>query len=105
MFTGDLVKRDVEGYYFINGRKSNFLKLFGIRVSLDHVEQIIKSEFSIDCACGGNDKKMIVLITDKSLEKQIVDLIIQKTGLFHQAFSVNYVVNIPRNEFGKVVFN
>lgn len=105
LFTGDLVKRDIEGYYFIIGRKSNFLKLFGIRVSLDHVEQIIKSEFSIDCACGGNDKKMIVLITDKSLEKQIEDLIVQKTGLFHQAFTVNYVVNIPRNEFGKVVFN
>lgn len=105
LYTGDLAKRDVDGYYFITGRKSRFLKLFGIRVSLDEVEQIIQSEFKIDCACSGTDKKMIILITVKKFEKQIGNLIVQKTGLFHQAFSVVYVKEIARNESGKIIFN
>lgn len=105
LYTGDLVKRDADGYYFITGRKSRFLKLFGIRIALDEVEQIITSTYNVECACGGNDEKMLVLITNKELEKQVSDLIIQKTGLFHQAFSVEYVEKIPRNEAGKVVFN
>ncbi len=103
--TGDLVKRDADGYYFITGRKSRFLKLYGIRIALDEVEQIIRSTFDTECACGGNDEKMLVLITEKDLEKQVSELIIQKTGLFHQAFSVEYVEQIPRNEAGKVVFH
>ena len=105
LFTGDLARRDIDGYYYITGRKSRFLKLFGIRVSLYEVEQIVQSEFNIDCACYGNDEKMIVLITDESLVNQVIDLIINKTGLFHQVFSVNYIEKIPRNESGKVIFN
>ncbi len=104
LYTGDLAKRDEDGYYFITGRKSRFLKLFGIRVSLDDVEQIVINAYNIECACGGNDEKMIVLITDKNLDKQISDLIVAKTGLFHKAFTVIYVEEIPRNESGKVVF-
>lgn len=104
LYTGDMVKRDLDGYYFITGRKSRFLKLFGIRVSLDDVEQIVINEYNVECACGGNDEKMIVLITDKKLEKQISDFICAKTGLFHKAFTVIYVKEIPRNESGKVVF-
>ena len=102
--TGDLAKRDADGYYFITGRKNRFLKLFGIRVSLDDVEQIVITAFNVECACSGNDEKMIILITEKNLEKQISDLIVTKTGLFHRAFSVLYVEKIPRNESGKVVF-
>ena len=40
----------------------------------------------------------------KKLEKQISDFICAKTGLFHKAFTVIYVKEIPRNESGKVVF-
>ena len=105
LYTGDLVKRDADGFYFITGRKSRFLKLFGTRIALDEVELIITSTFDIECACGGNDEKMLVLITEKDLEKRVSDLIIQKTGLFHQAFSVEYIEKIPRNEAGKIVFH
>ena len=38
--TGDIAKRDAEGFYYIIGRKGRFLKLFGLRVSLDETELI-----------------------------------------------------------------
>lgn len=105
LHTGDLVKRDEDGFYFIVGRKSRFLKLYGIRIALDEVEKLISNEFTVECVCGGNDYKMIVLITKQFIEKEISDFVVQKTGLFHQSFSVEYVAEIPRNETGKVIFN
>ena len=40
--TGDMAKQDADGFYYIVGRKKRFLKLFGNRVNLDEVEQLIK---------------------------------------------------------------
>lgn len=105
LYTGDIVKRDADGYYFIVGRKSRFLKLYGIRVALDEIETMIAGAFDMECACGGNDQKMLVLITKPDLIKPITDFIVQKTGLFHQSFQVEYVEKVPRNEAGKVVFH
>lgn len=105
LYTGDIVKRDADGYYFIIGRKSRFLKLYGIRIALDEVEEMIATSFDTECACGGTDEKMCVLITKPNLNKEITDFIVKKTGLFHQSFQVEYVEEIPRNETGKVIFH
>jgi long-chain acyl-CoA synthetase len=104
LYTGDLVRRDEEGFYFIIGRKNRFLKLYGIRVALDEVEKLVINEFHIDCACTGNDTRMIVLVIRDDLLQDVSDFIIKKTGLFHQAFNVVFVEKIPRNETGKVIF-
>lgn len=105
LYTGDLVRRDAEGFYFITGRKSSFLKLYGIRVALDEIEKIVTTNFDLQCACGGNDQKMIVLITKPNINKAVTEFIVKKTGLFHQSFAVEYVEEIPRNETGKVTFH
>ena len=103
--TGDIVKRDLDGFYFIIGRKSRFLKLYGIRVALDEVEQLIQNQFNVECACGGDDQKMKIIITDPNFVQQVSEFISEKTGLFHQAFEVLYMSQIPRNETGKVIFS
>ena len=65
----------------------------------------MSQSFETECACGGNDQKMMILITNSNLEKAVSEFIVQKTGLFHQSFQVHYVDKIPRNETGKVIFN
>jgi long-chain acyl-CoA synthetase len=105
LYTGDLVRRDVDGFHYIIGRKSRFLKLYGIRVALDEIENLISKAFNLECVCGGNDSKMIVLVTKPKNENAITEFITQKTGLFHQSFEIKYVAKIPRNETGKVIFN
>jgi acyl-coenzyme A synthetase/AMP-(fatty) acid ligase len=105
LYTGDIVTRDLDGFYFIIGRKNRFLKLYGIRVALDEIEKMVTSCFNLECVCGGNDQQMIVLITNPDLNKSVSDFIVTKTGLFHQSFVVEYVKEIPRNETGKVIFH
>ncbi|WP_373218027.1 hypothetical protein [Ruminococcus sp. 5_1_39BFAA] len=104
--TGDIATRDADGFYFIIGRKGRFLKLFGLRVSLDETERILKTQYpSVDFVCTGNDKKMNIFITDNSLKDQIIPFISSKTNLHNSAFRVWVVNEIPRNDYGKVQFN
>lgn len=101
-YTGDIAKRDADGYFYIVGRKKRFLKLFGLRVSLDQSEKIIKEAFSIDCACIGDDQQMKIFITQEELKDQVKKLISDKTGLIAKSFVVNVIHEIPRFESGKI---
>lgn len=104
LFTGDIAKRDIDGCYYIIGRSGRFIKLFGLRIGLDEVEHLIKSEFELDCVCTGTDDKMIVYITKEDFKEDIKRFIISKTGLFHQSFEVIYKERILRSESGKVIY-
>lgn len=103
MHTGDLARRDADGCYFIVGRMKRFLKIFGLRIGLDEVENLIKQEFQVDCYCKGNDEKLIVLVTDSSVMDKLPAFIEEKTHLFHQKVEVQKVDAILRNEAGKVI--
>lgn len=103
MHTGDLAHRDADGCYYIVGRFKRFLKIFGLRIGLDEVESLIKSEFNTDCYSKGNDEKLIILVTQASLAPQIISFIEEKTHLFHQNIEVQVVDAILRNEAGKVI--
>lgn len=103
--TGDIVRRDTDGYYFIVGRKSRFLKLYGIRVSLDEIERMVVDEFKIECICFGDDKQMNVWLTNVEMINTVKEFIVKRTSLFHQAIKVEFVSEIPRNATGKIIYN
>ena len=67
--TGDVAKRDEDGYYFIVGRMKRFLKIYGNRVNLDEIDRLIKGRFEgIDVACAGVDDHMYIFLTKESAE-------------------------------------
>lgn len=103
MHTGDLARRDADGCYYIIGRLKRFLKIYGLRIGLDEVEGLIKTEFNTDCYCKGDDEKLIVLVTDAKLKEVLPSFIEKKTHLFHQRIEVKVVKEILRNEAGKVI--
>lgn len=105
MHTGDLARRDADGCYFIVGRLKRFLKIFGLRIGLDEVELMVKSEFNTDCVCSGTDEMLTVTVTNAAIVDQVAAFIEEKTHLFHKNIEVLAVSAIERNEAGKVILH
>lgn len=103
LFTGDIARRDADGYYYITGRKKRFVKIYGSRINLDAAEQLIK-EITPSCACVGVDDKMLIYITDITKSEQCRNFISKKTGLNNRAFEVRVIEEIPKNTSGKVLY-
>lgn len=103
--TGDMAKRDEEGYYTIVGRKKRFLKIFGNRINLDEVERNCHSHFSgFEFACAGEDDKMLIYYVGKQTEAEIRNFLVEMTGFHPSAFRVIATTEIPKNEAGKVQY-
>ncbi len=105
LHTGDMAKRDADGFYYITGRLKRFLKLYGNRVNLDELEQMLQRE-GWSCACGGKDDLCKIYLehaTDEDLKK-VVDFLSGKTGLNHTAFQAVPIAKIPRNDAGKILY-
>ena len=101
--TGDIAKRDRDGFYYIIGRNGRFLKLFGLRVSLDETERILNTHFpDMEIACAGNDKRMIIFITDERRKDEVIPFISKIMNIHNSAFEVRVIDKLPRNEYGKV---
>lgn len=103
--TGDLAYFDNDGCYFITGRESRFLKLYGARIGLDDCEELIKNVYQIDSACTGDDRCLYAYITDPYLFSDVRRLLIQKTGIMARAIQVKVVDCIPKNESGKILYS
>ena len=104
LYTGDLAKRDQDDYYYIVGRKKRYLKMFGNRINLDEIEQLIRSEGN-ECACSGIDDALKIFITEPEVENRIKKYISQKTGIHIKGFEMVVVDEIPRNDTGKILYS
>ncbi|MBR6696998.1 MAG: AMP-binding protein [Lachnospiraceae bacterium] len=105
LVTGDMAKRDADGFYYIVGRKKRFLKMFGNRVNLDEVEGLLKKE-NYSCVCGGVDDKLKVYTTDadENVHQRIKEFLSETLSFTSKSFEVVYIEEIPRNEAGKVQY-
>lgn len=104
LVTGDMAKRDDDGFYYIVGRKKRFLKIFGNRVNLDEVEGLLKKE-GYACVCAGKDDEMKLYTTMSGKEEEILDFVAKTTHLSKTAFKVKAIDEIPRNEAGKILYS
>jgi len=103
--TGDMVKMDADGCFYIVGRKKRFLKLWGYRVGLDECENIIKGAFDVECACVGDDERMRIYVNSEVELDAIKKYIASKTNVNSSAFEMHYIEKLPRNDAGKILYS
>lgn len=63
LYTGDIARRDADGFYYIVGRSSRFIKVTGRRIGLDEAERLLQARFpGRDIACAGSDDALRVYV-------------------------------------------
>lgn len=68
-------------------------------------EHIVKSTFDTDCLCSGTDDMLTVHIDNPVEKEKVLELIVEKTKLFHKNIEIIYVDSIERNEAGKAILH
>ncbi len=107
LHTGDLARRDEDDFYYIEGRKKRFIKLFGNRVSLDQTEGMLMAEFpGVGFVCVGRDDCMSVFTDsrEEALPGAVLAFLAGRTRLPQKGFEVRVLEEIPKSESGKTQY-
>lgn len=107
LYTGDIGRRDKDGFYYIVGRKSRIIKMYGNRVNLDEVETMVKNKFpEMECGCCGVDDRLVVYVNEKEpeLQERIKLFISQKTKINIMGITIRFIVRLPVDGAGKTMY-
>jgi long-chain acyl-CoA synthetase len=101
--TGDLARRDADGFFFIEGRRHRFLKVFGVRVSLDSVEDWFSTHGLVAAAHGRDDMlRVSVELGDETDLRACAHSLARALSIHPTALRISSLAALPRLSSGKV---
>ena len=103
--TGDLARRDKEGYFYLTGRLKRFLKIFGKRFGLDEMESLICHRVGQEVACFGEDDHLCVAIEGACDERVVLQVLKETLQIHPSAFRIRRCDALPRIANGKLDYN
>ncbi len=103
LHTGDLARKDKEGFFFLTGRMKRFVKVFGFRINLDEIEKIVENYTYCSAACFGNDGSINIIIQsdDNALPEIVQKKLFEILHLHHSVIHIKAVRSIPVTPSGK----
>lgn len=103
--TGDIVYIDSDGDIFIRGRKTRFVKVLGVRVSLDELEAILRNHFlPMQMACTGKDNQIKIYYTEKGLENEILEFCREMFLIPRKMIECHFIEELPYTSNGKIKY-
>jgi len=102
--TGDEGYFDHDGFFYISGRKSRYIKLYGHRINLDEIEKSLNTKFS-NCYIKFIDEK-IILFSDKSYSLiELGNFLFRKFDIKKNMFEFKKIKKIPYTSNKKIDYN
>ncbi|MFZ0930130.1 MAG: class I adenylate-forming enzyme family protein [Syntrophobacteraceae bacterium] len=106
--TGDLAYRDEDGYLWIEGRKSAFLKIRGVRVSFNEIETLVATLPGVhECVATAaphveaGEALALWVVPEQGVEN-IAELVRRSLPVHWTCESINTVPEIPKTSHGKI---
>ncbi len=100
--SGDLAKRDADGFYYITGRIKRYIKMFGNRISLDEIDDRIMEALHIRSASVGEDDDLFIFVTGDEEKTAVTDFVIRNYPGIRTGIRVVIIEDFPKNEAGKI---
>jgi len=99
--TGDLGYQDERGLCYITGRRARFVKLFGWRVSLDDVEELLSHAAPVAAV---NEKDRVIIYTERNNAAfaEAVRHLCARLRIHPAGFEIRGIDCIPRLANGKI---
>jgi hypothetical protein len=101
LHTGDVAERLENGYYRITGRNSRFVKLFGLRISLDEIETTLRTEGQ-RAYVSGTDERLVVFLPEGGDAPALRAQLAQRYHLPERVVAVVALDAVPLLPSGKV---
>jgi acyl-CoA synthetase (AMP-forming)/AMP-acid ligase II len=104
LHTGDIGRRDDEGFFYLTGRLKRFIKLSGARVNLDDVEAMLVNAFDAQLACVGTDDRLTVVLGETSsvTDSAIREFLRDRCDIYPGLVAVERRGSLPYTPNGKV---
>ena len=94
--TGDIGYKDKEGDLFILGRKKRNIKIFGVRVNLDSLEDLFKNE-KLNVICHNKNDQLYIFYSKKNIDNEKMLKILRKNiNLKENDIKMIYLKKFPR---------
>lgn len=104
LHTGDMACLDEDGYFYITGRKKRFVKVYGNRVGLDELEQLVAQKYG-KVVCVGVDDHVTIYTDSQYVDTtQIAEFVSEQTKINMAAFKAVYIESFPYSDTGKVLY-
>ena len=104
LFTGDIARKDDDGFYFIEGRNTRFIKITGHRFNLEELQNELEKN-KIFCVCTGSEDNLKIFLKKKFSHKKLSEFILKRFNIKKINYLIYENVAIPRNENGKILYN
>ncbi|MEN7551491.1 AMP-binding protein [Rapidithrix thailandica] len=105
LHTGDIARKEEDGYYYIIGRIKRIMKLFGTRLNLDEVELILKNALGGETfICTGiDDKYLSIMHLNKELPNASIEKVLrEKLNLHASSLKIKQMDTVPLTHNGKI---
>jgi long-chain acyl-CoA synthetase len=115
-FSGDIVRRDADDFYYVLDRKKEMIKYKGFPVAPAEVESVLLEHAAVrDCgvvakpddACGEIPCAFVVLregyMPSEALDQELRDFVADRLAHHKQPREIHFVEAVPRTPSGKIL--
>ncbi len=101
LHTGDLARLGADGLYEVVGRRTRFVKLFGLRLDQGHLEEHLRARGTQAVVEPVGDDRLGVAVEGPADAAAVLDEVAGTAGLPRHAVVVQVVTTLPRTASGK----